>query len=327
MRRAPGRRGRRRRWECGQGCWGLPWARPRPPQEEKQGKPRRPAAASGSAEDRAVRPRARLPARASSSAPRLPPCRARVYGPGLAAASSAQPQGMRRPPAPGATRCLGWASSLVCSAASTLPGPLMAAKWFKEFPLTLKTASERARPGGAGGKPRKNSETGGAAPAPGKGRKNSAAELGGSRAGGGPLKDSRLSRDSLQGLIQAAAGKGRKNSRVTATATATAATTEEEPHRGAVAKSAGCSTYISRLIKVDTQEKNGKSGYPGGSSASSSSSSSSSASSSPSSLGPELDKAKIMKQQDTVGSQRLSLPLSAGGTREPVEPQYSLRVR
>ncbi|XP_041512027.1 SH2 domain-containing adapter protein E isoform X1 [Microtus oregoni] len=205
---------------------------------------------------------------------------------------------MRRPPAPGATRCLGWASSLVCSAASTLPGPLMAAKWFKEFPLTLKTASERARPGGAGGKPRKNSETGGAEPAPGKSRKNSAAELGGSRAGGGPLKDSRLSRDSLQGLIQAAAGKGRKNSR--ATATATAATTEEEPHRGAVAKSAGCSTYISRLIKVDTQEKNGKSGYPGGGSTSSSSSSSSSASSSPSSLGPELDKAKIMKQQDTV---------------------------
>lgn len=170
----------------------------------------------------------------------------------------------------------------------------MAAKWFKEFPLTLKTASERARPGGAGGKLRKNSETAGAAPTLGKGRKNSAAELGGSRAGSGPPKDSRLSRDSLQGLIQAAAGKGRKNSRVTA------ATTEEEPHRGAVAKSAGCSTYISRLIKVDTQEKNGKSAYPGGGSTSSSSSSSSSASSSPSSLGPELDKAKIMRQQDTV---------------------------
>lgn len=186
--------------------------------------------------------------------------------------------------------------------ASTLPGPLMAAKWFKEFPLTLKTASERARPGGAGSKPRKNSETGGAAPTPGKGRKNSAAELGSSRSGSGPPKDSRLSRDSLQGLIQAAAGKGRKNSRVATTATTT---TEEEPHRGAVAKSAGCSTYISRLIKVDTQEKNSKSGYQGGGSTSSSSSSSSSASSSPSSLGPELDKAKIMKQQDTVRVQRL----------------------
>ncbi|XP_060248144.1 SH2 domain-containing adapter protein E isoform X2 [Meriones unguiculatus] len=205
---------------------------------------------------------------------------------------------MRRPPASGAPRCLGWASSLVCSVASTLPGPPMAAKWFKEFPLTLKTASERARPGGAGGKPRKNSETGGAAPTPGKGRKNSAAEMGGSRAASGPPKDSRLSRDSLQGLIQAAAGKGRKNSRVTAAATAT--TAEEEPHRAAVAKSTGCSTYISRLIKVDTQEKNGKSGYPGGGSTSGSGSSSSSASSSPSSLGPELDKGKIMKQHDMV---------------------------
>ncbi|EPY86593.1 SH2 domain-containing adapter protein E [Camelus ferus] len=98
----------------------------------------------------------------------------------------------------------------------------------------------------------------------------------------------RLSRDSPQGLIQAAAGKGRKNSRAT----------EDEPHRGA-AKSSGCSTYINRLIKVDTQEKNGKSGYPS-SSSSGSSSSSSSASSSPSSLGPELDKGRISKQQDTV---------------------------
>lgn len=51
---------------------------------------------------------------------------------------------------------------------------------------------------------------------------------------------------------------------------------------------------------MDTQEKNGKSIYPGGGSTSSSSSSSSSASSSPSSLGPELDKTKIMRQQDTV---------------------------
>nr|XP_058894632.1 SH2 domain-containing adapter protein E isoform X2 [Kogia breviceps] len=203
---------------------------------------------------------------------------------------------MQWPPAPGASPCLSWASSLACSAATTLlsragRAPLMAAKWFKEFPLNLKTVSERAKPGGGGGgKLRKNSEAGGAGPAPGKGRKNSAAELGSSRAGVGPPKDSRLSRDSLQGLIQAAAGKGRKNSRAT----------EEEPHRGA-AKSSGCSTYINRLIKVDTQEKNGKSNYPSSSSSSnSSSSSSSSASSSPSSLGPELDKGKIIKQQDTV---------------------------
>ncbi|XP_057581358.1 SH2 domain-containing adapter protein E [Hippopotamus amphibius kiboko] len=203
---------------------------------------------------------------------------------------------MQWPPAPGASPCLSWASSLACSAATTLlsragRAPPMAAKWFKEFPLNLKTVSERARPGGGGGgKLRKNSEAGGAGPAPGKGRKNSAAELGSGRAGVGPPKDSRLSRDSLQGLIQAAAGKGRKNSRAT----------EEEPHRGA-AKSSGCSTYINRLIKVDAQEKNGKSSYPSGSSSgSSSSSSSSSASSSPSSLGPELDKGKIIKQQDTV---------------------------
>ncbi|KAM6217614.1 SH2 domain-containing adapter protein E [Rhynchocyon petersi] len=205
------------------------------------------------------------------------------------------------PPAPGASPCLGWASSLACSAAATLlsragRGPLMAAKWFKEFPLNLKTVSERARPGGGGGggggKLRKNSEAGGAAPTPGKGRKNSAAELGSGRAGGAPPKDSRLSRESLQGLIQAAAGKGRKNSR----------TPEEEPHRGA-AKSSGCSTYINRLIKVDTQEKAGKGSYPSSSSSTSStssSSSSSSASSSPASLGPDLDKGKIMKQQDTV---------------------------
>ncbi|XP_003795381.1 SH2 domain-containing adapter protein E [Otolemur garnettii] len=201
---------------------------------------------------------------------------------------------MQWPPVPSASPCLGWDSSIACSTATTLlsradRAPFMAARWFKELPLTLKTASERARPGGGGGgKPRKNSEAGGAGPTPGKGRKNSAAELGSGRAGAGPPKDSRLSRDSLQGLIQAAAGKSRKNSRAT----------EEEPHRGA-AKSSGCSTYINRLIKVDTQEKNGKSSYPS-SSSSGSTSSSSSASSSPSSLGPELDKAKIVKQQDTV---------------------------
>ncbi|KAB0385841.1 hypothetical protein FD755_000797 [Muntiacus reevesi] len=172
---------------------------------------------------------------------------------------------MQWPPVPGASPCLSWASSLACSAATTLlsragRAPLVAAKWFKEFPLNLKTVSERAKPGGGGGgKLRENSEAGGSGPAPGKGRKNSAAELGGGRAGVGPPKDSRLSRDSLQGLIQAAAGKGRKNSR----------TTEEEPHRGA-AKSSGCSTYI---IKVDTREKNGRSIYRSSNSSSSSSSS------------------------------------------------------
>lgn len=203
---------------------------------------------------------------------------------------------MQWPPALGASPCLAWATSLACPEATTLPNPagrapLMAAKWFKEFPLNLKTVS-------GGAKLRKNSEAGGAGPTAGKGRKNSAAELlGGSRAGGGPPKDSRLSRDSLQSLIQAAAsGKGRKNSRAT----------DDEPHRGSSSKTSGCSTYINRLIKVDTQDKsNAKAAYPGNGisssgSSSSSSSSSSSASSSPSSLGPDPDKGKGAKQQDTV---------------------------
>ncbi|XP_059002901.1 SH2 domain-containing adapter protein E [Mustela lutreola] len=171
----------------------------------------------------------------------------------------------------------------VCAASlARLPRgpPPMAARWFKEFPLNLKTASERARPGGGGGRLRKNSEAGGAGPAPAKGRKNSAAELGSGRAGVGAPRDSRPPRDSLQGLIQAAAGKSRKNSRAA----------EDEPPRGA-ARSAGCGTYISRLIKVDTQEKNGGGGGGSGSS---------SASSSPASLGPGLDKGRPGKQPDTV---------------------------
>ncbi|NWH72211.1 SHE protein, partial [Piaya cayana] len=58
----------------------------------------------------------------------------------------------------------------------------------------------------------------------------------------------RLSRDNLQGLLQAAAGKMRKNSR------AESGTPEGPPRT--------CSTYINRLIKVEANEKNGK-GYPG----------------------------------------------------------------
>ncbi|XP_074079486.1 SH2 domain-containing adapter protein E [Macrotis lagotis] len=204
-------------------------------------------------------------------------------------------------PAPGVSRCPGFASALAGSgsggATTTLPGraPFMAAKWFKELPLTLKTVSERAKPGGGGGgggaggggglagKLRKNSEAGGpgAPPPSGKSRKNSAAELGCRAAG--PAKDGRPARDGIQGMLQAAAAKSRKNSR----AAAAAAAEEEPPPRGS-ARSSGCSTYISRLIKVDAQEKNGKS-YPG---SSASSSSCSSASSSPSSLGPDLDKGK-----------------------------------
>lgn len=115
-----------------------------------------------------------------------------------------------------------------------LPGP-MAAKWFKEFPSNLKTVSERARPGSG---------------SLGKSRKNSAAELGGCRAGPGGGKEGggRLSRDNLQGLLQAATGKMRKNSRAEGGA-------PEGPPKT-------CGTYINRLIKVEAHEKNGK-GYPG----------------------------------------------------------------
>uniref|UniRef100_A0A674GP57 SH2 domain-containing adapter protein E n=1 Tax=Taeniopygia guttata TaxID=59729 RepID=A0A674GP57_TAEGU len=107
----------------------------------------------------------------------------------------------------------------------------MAAKWFKEFPSNLKTVSEKARPGSG---------------SLGKSRKNSTAELGGYRAaGGGKEGGSRLSRDNLQGLLQAATGKMRKNSRVEGG-------TAEGPSK----------TYINRLIKVEASEKNGK-GHPG----------------------------------------------------------------
>ncbi|XP_065714029.1 SH2 domain-containing adapter protein E [Patagioenas fasciata] len=110
----------------------------------------------------------------------------------------------------------------------------MAAKWFKEFPSNLKTVSERARPGGGN---------------LAKSRKNSAVELGGCRAGPGGAKEGggRLSRDNLQGLLQAATGKMRKNSRAEGAA--------EGPPKT-------CGTYINRLIKVEAHEKNGK-GHPG----------------------------------------------------------------
>uniref|UniRef100_A0A8D0GCG7 Src homology 2 domain containing E n=1 Tax=Sphenodon punctatus TaxID=8508 RepID=A0A8D0GCG7_SPHPU len=132
-----------------------------------------------------------------------------------------------------------------------------AAKWFKEFPASLKTVSERPKPGSAslgklGSTSRKNLGPGEAssAPLPGKTRKNSAAEAGSCRAASAPGKEgggSRLSRDNLQGLLQAATGKMRKNSR------ADGAAQEER----AAPKGTG-STYINRLIKLDAHEKNGK---------------------------------------------------------------------
>ncbi|XP_037738521.1 SH2 domain-containing adapter protein E [Chelonia mydas] len=175
----------------------------------------------------------------------------------------------------------------------------MAAKWFKEFPSNLKTASERARPGSgslgklcsASRKPLGPAEPG-SGPLQGKNRKNSAAELGGCRAAPGPGKDggSRLSRDNLQGLIQAATGKMRKNSRV-----------EGSPQEGPP-KGTGCSTYMNRLIKVDAHEKNGKS-YP---------SSSPAPASSPS---PEEDKAKSAKQETVIILEDYADPYDAKRTK------------
>ncbi|XP_074979171.1 SH2 domain-containing adapter protein E isoform X2 [Caretta caretta] len=174
----------------------------------------------------------------------------------------------------------------------------MAAKWFKEFPSNLKTASERARPGSgslgklcsASRKPLGPAEPG-PGPLQGKNRKNSAAELGGCRAAPGPGKDggSRLSRDNLQGLIQAATGKMRKNSRA-----------EGSPQEGPP-KGTGCSTYMNRLIKVDAHEKNGKS-YP---------SSSPAPASSPS---PE-EKAKSAKQETVVILEDYADPYDAKRTK------------
>lgn len=167
----------------------------------------------------------------------------------------------------------------------------MAAKWFKEFPANLKTVSERARPGGGSlgklcGPSRKSlgpGEPPGGAP-PGKSRKNSAAELGGCRAGPGAGKDggSRLSRDNLQGLLQAATGKMRKNSR------AEGAAPEGPPKT--------CGTYINRLIKVEAHEKNGKS-YPSASPA------------------PEQDKGKSAKTETVIILEDYADPYDAKRTK------------
>lgn len=137
----------------------------------------------------------------------------------------------------------------------------MAAKWFKEFPANLKTVSDRPKPtsGHHVGKTsssgaRKNLPEAGLASLPGKNRKNSATELGGTKTPLAPGKDgtsSRLSRDNLQGLLQAAAGKMRKNSRVEGAPS-------EDPGWGAPKVTPSCGGYINRLIKVNAQEKNAK---------------------------------------------------------------------
>ncbi|KAK9391060.1 SH2 domain-containing adapter protein E [Crotalus adamanteus] len=142
----------------------------------------------------------------------------------------------------------------------------MAAKWFKEFPGNLKTVSERPKPSAGhhlnkpGSVSRKSlgSPEAGLASLPGKNRKNSATELGGTKTPLAPGKDgtgSRLSRDNLQGLLQAAAGKMRKNSRVDGAL-------PEDPSWAPPKGNSSCGGYINRLIKVNTQEKNAKN-FPG----------------------------------------------------------------
>lgn len=118
------------------------------------------------------------------------------------------------------------------------------AKWFKELPLSLKNVSDRAKPGLPGartlpkvGASHRNSVSESAGPQgfSAKNRKNSSPD-----AQGKGLKDSRLSRESLQSLLS---GKSRKNSK-----------DEISLFRGSKG------TYINRLIKVDPslQEKNGR---------------------------------------------------------------------
>lgn len=138
----------------------------------------------------------------------------------------------------------------------------MAAKWFKEFPANLKTVSERPKPSaghhlnkpGSASRKSLGSPEASLASLPGKNRKNSATELGGTKTPLAPGKDgtgSRLSRDNLQGLLQAAAGKMRKNSRVDGAL-------PEDPGWPPPKGNSSCGGYINRLIKVNAQEKNAK---------------------------------------------------------------------
>ncbi|XP_018430099.1 PREDICTED: SH2 domain-containing adapter protein E [Nanorana parkeri] len=115
------------------------------------------------------------------------------------------------------------------------------AKWFKELPLSLKNVSDRAKPGLPGAKTlpkvgpsHKNSDSSGSSV---KNRKNSSSD-----GQGKGLKESRLSRESLQSFLP---GKSRKNSR---------------DEIGAFRSAKGHNPFINRLIKVDPslQEKDGR---------------------------------------------------------------------
>ncbi|XP_062821105.1 SH2 domain-containing adapter protein E [Anolis carolinensis] len=127
----------------------------------------------------------------------------------------------------------------------------MAAKWFKDFPSHLKT--DRASLGKLSRKGPGPSEPSWS----GKNRKNSASEGGAPRTGTGPPGGKegkegggKLSRDNLQGLLQAAAGKMRKNSR----ADGPPAEETKPPKGGGGGGGGNCGTYINRLIKVDAHD-------------------------------------------------------------------------
>lgn len=126
------------------------------------------------------------------------------------------------------------------------------AKWFRDFPINLKNGNERVRSASESGpqtrpKPsfsrdslkgnqRKDGGVGGLLA--GRNRKNSATELGRGQTGsGGTVWDSR------------APGKGRKNSKIE-----TAASDENRQVR----TSSLAQAYISRMIKVDKQDKTPK---------------------------------------------------------------------
>ncbi|XP_064204639.1 SH2 domain-containing adapter protein E-like [Anguilla rostrata] len=142
------------------------------------------------------------------------------------------------------------------------------AKWFKDFPINLKNGTDRirsasesssqsrAKPGLAAGigtktgstkgSPRKNSGVeGGSASGvgsllSGRNRKNSAIELGrNGTTGGGSMKDGKV----WDSFIP---GKSRKNSK---------AESGLEEHRS-LKSSSSANAYISRLIKLDKQDKN-----------------------------------------------------------------------
>ncbi|XP_036395786.1 SH2 domain-containing adapter protein E [Megalops cyprinoides] len=140
------------------------------------------------------------------------------------------------------------------------------AKWFKDFPITLKNGTDRIRSvsesgsqtrvkpvsqagtgtktGGTKGTQRKNSGVEGIGSGvgsllSGRNRKNSAIDLGkNGTSTGGSIKDGKV----WDSLIP---GKGRKNSKVE--------TAFEEPR--SLKTSSLANTYISRLIKVDKQDK------------------------------------------------------------------------